>query len=156
MANQINHFNILIIEDDDDHAEIMEFYIKESNKDVSVNRLDDGEKAMQYILNIIKNEPNLSSLPNLIFLDLKLPKFDGHEILEKIKKNPFLKQTPVIVFTSSNSNLDVERALENNANSYIVKPIEQNKFKEIINLIITYWQSNERMTLNRDYKDGNK
>jgi len=142
MENEHNQLSILIIEDDNDHADIIEFYIKEYSDDVLVNRLDDGEKAMQYIQ---RDGTDFSMVPHLIFLDLKLPKFDGHEILQKIKNNSSLKQIPVIIFTSSNSHVDVEKAFNNHANSYIVKPIDPGRFKEVIWLIISYWKSNERI-----------
>ncbi len=142
MENQQAQFNILLIEDDDDHAEVMEFYIKEVAGNVTLNRIEDGEKAIQFIRG---NEDNFNALPNLILLDLKLPKFDGHEILREIKSSPLLKQIFVIIFTSSNSDKDVETALKNHANSYIVKPVELNGFREIVELIVKYWKSNERI-----------
>ncbi len=174
MNNKKEQFNILLVEDNDDHAEIIEFYIKEYSDNTTVHRIDDGEKAIEYIkrqaaatersyrsdeqtenssqkdkllqCNSIKEfEKGNNSHPHLIILDLKLPKYDGHEVLQEIKKSRNFKKIPVVIFTTSNSSLDIGKALYHSANSYILKPIEQNKFKEVLGMIIAYWKMNERV-----------
>lgn len=142
MENPKKQFEVVIVEDDYDHAEIMKFYIKEACENVSVVHLNSGSAAMQHFTKI---ETGSSLAPHLIMLDLKLPMFDGHEILQEIKKNPFLKQIPVVIFTTSNARSDIKKALENHANSYILKPIEESGFKDIIKPIINYWKLNEVM-----------
>ncbi len=142
MEKQKDTFDVLLIEDDDDHAEVIEFYITESFSYTGVKRIYDGERAMAYIK---EHENGMNSLPDVILLDLKLPRFDGHEILVELKRSHRLKQIPVVVFTTSNSHSDVEKALKNCANSYIVKPMEPEKFKEVIKMIIAYWKLNERI-----------
>lgn len=133
---------IVLVEDDKDHAEIIEFYIKKASVHASVKHLGDGETTMRYLQRM---ETNAALIPDLIILDLKIPKYDGHDILQRIKNNPSLKQIPVIVFTTSNACADREKALNNHANSYIVKPIDEHGFKEIIAPIIRYWELHERM-----------
>jgi len=128
---------ILLIEDDDDHAEIIEFYIQENSSDYDIVRLADGKLALDYI-------KELQTDPWLILLDLKVPKFDGHEILKYIKSNDTIKHLPVVVFTTSNSDKDITSALELGANSYLVKPTDPDEFLQNIALLLAYWKINKR------------
>lgn len=140
MKHKQRQLEIVLVEDDKDHAEIIAFYLKEASAYVSVKHLDDGETTMRYLQRM---ETDAALIPDLIILDLKIPKYDGHDILQRIKNHPSLKQIPVIIFTTSNACADREKALNNHANSYIVKPIEEYGFKEIIAPIIKYWELHE-------------
>lgn len=142
MENLKKPFKVVIIEDDEGHAEITEFYIREACENMSVVHLHNGNDAMKYIAKI-KSDSSLE--PVLIILDLKMPMFDGHQVLQKIKRSPSLMHIPVIIFTTSNAQTDIEEAFNNHANSYIVKPIEESGFKDIIKPIINYWKLNEVM-----------
>ncbi len=137
MNQQPSKRTILLIEDNDDHAEIIQFYIEEYAEDIEVARLSDGKLAIDHILKVNKkhNEP----YPWLILLDIKLPKYDGHEVLQRLKAMPLLTEVPVVVFTTSNSNKDIEDALKEGANSYIQKPMEPDGFATVISKIIDYW-----------------
>ena len=88
MKNNQRQLEIILIEDDKDHAEIIEFYLKDACKHASVKRLDDGEKTMRYLQRM---ETEATLIPDLIILDLKIPKYDGHDILQRIKNHPSLK-----------------------------------------------------------------
>lgn len=83
--------------------------------------------------------PEKSPLPNLILLDLRLPKIDGMEVLKKIKKTEGLSQIPVVVLTISEAEKDVARAYENFVNSYLVKPLDFEKFSQLIEVMVFYW-----------------
>ncbi|MCW5200668.1 response regulator, partial [Desulfobulbus sp. F4] len=131
---------LLLVEDSDDHAELTEFYIKDCCPEIEVSRLRDGAEAMAYIE---KTEAAGQSLPWLVLLDLKLPKYDGHEVLARIKRSIRLAKIPVVIFSTSNSGKDIERALNSHANSYIVKPMESNKYGEVISEMLHYWELNE-------------
>lgn len=137
---------ILLIEDDDDHAELAEFYITDSFSEIEVTRLRDGEEAMNCVAELETGE---RSLPWLILLDLKIPKYDGHEILAKIKSSTKLLKCPVVMFTTSNSNKDIEKALELNANSYVLKPTEAGGYGEVLQEIINYWKLDQHQVLNQ-------
>ena len=128
---------VLLVEDSDDHAELAEFYINDYNTDISVNRLHDGAQAMSYLERIEGAE---LALPWLVLLDLKIPKYDGHEILARIKKSDRLAKIPVVIFSTSSSNKDIMQALDNHANSYIVKPMEVDRYGEVISEILRYWE----------------
>lgn len=131
---------LLLIEDNDDHAELAEFYIRDCGPQFQVSRLRDGAEAMTYIEQAGRAE---QSLPWLVLLDLKLPKYDGHEVLSKFKKSKSLAKVPVVIFSTSNSGKDIEQALNNHANSYIVKPMETDKYGEVISEMLHYWELNE-------------
>ena len=74
---------------------------------------------------------------------MKLPKYDGHEILNRIKSSKRLAGIPVVIFSTSNSGKDIKRALSSYANSYIVKPMEADQYGEVINEILQYWELNQ-------------
>jgi len=132
---------ILLIEDNEDHAEITQFYINEYADDIEVIWLSDGKIAIDHILEINGNSKRI--YPWLILLDINLPKYDGHEVLLRLKSNQSLKEIPVVMFTTSNSNQDIETALKGGANSYIQKPIEPDEFASTIAKIIDYWSLNQ-------------
>ena len=131
---------LLLIEDSDDHAELAEFHINDYNEDIFVNRLHDGAEAMSYLESLEQSD---QSLPWLVLLDLKLPKYDGHEILAKIKKSARLAEIPVVIFSTSNSGKDIKHALAAYANSYIVKPMEADQYGAVISDILRYWEMDQ-------------
>jgi len=95
----------------------------------------DGEEALTYF----KRWDEGDKLPVVILLDLKLPKVSGLEILEKIKKHPKYNSIPVVVLTSSTEDTDIKRAYQLGVNSYIVKPVDFDKFMEVAEHIEIYW-----------------
>ena len=95
----------------------------------------DGEEALAYIERWETGEP----LPVFILLDLKLPKISGLEVLRRIKQHPKFSSIPVIVLTTSAEDHDIEVAYRLGCNSYIVKPVEFNKFMEVAAQVEVYW-----------------
>lgn len=95
----------------------------------------DGEEAVSWIDRWDKGEP----LPNIILMDLKLPKIGGLEVLRRFKKQPKLKLIPIVVLTSSSQDKDISTAYEYGANSYIVKPVDFDKFVSVAAEIEIYW-----------------
>lgn len=132
---------LLLVEDNDDHAELAEFYITDYSDRIRVERLHDGAEAMRY-LEQMEGVPE-QHLPWLVLLDLKLPKYDGHEILTRIKSSRRLAGVPVVIFSTSNAGKDIRQALENYANSYIVKPMEADRYGEVLCEILQYWELNQ-------------
>jgi CheY-like chemotaxis protein len=95
----------------------------------------DGEEALAYIKRWEAGEP----APVFIMLDLRLPKVDGLEVLRCLKKHPTFSSIPVIVLTTSAEDSDIQQAYRLGCNSYIVKPVEFNKFMEVASQIEVYW-----------------
>ncbi|MCF8358984.1 MAG: response regulator [Prolixibacteraceae bacterium] len=126
---------ILLVEDNpvDLDLTMRAFSMRRLTNPVEVAR--DGEEALAYIEKWEKGDP----LPVVVLLDLKLPKTDGLEVLEVIKKHPVFKTIPVVVLTTSSESNDVKRAYELGVNSYIVKPVDFEKFLEVAEHIELYW-----------------
>ena len=124
---------ILLVEDDPDHELLTIRALKRSNiaNDVSVAR--DGEEAV----NMLFREGAL--LPQVILLDLKLPKIDGLEVLRRIRESAATRMLPVVVLTSSDEERDVVRSYQLGVNSYIRKPVNFNDFAEATRQLGMYW-----------------
>jgi len=132
----MNQVQVLLVEDN--AGDIL--LIKEAFEDVKVNEikvLRDGEKAINYL---DQNEEFRDSvLPDLIILDINLPRKSGHEVLKFIKYNEKLKAIPVIMLTTSSSDNDIAKSYENYVNCYITKPVEGDEFLKAITTIENFW-----------------
>ena len=124
---------ILLVEDDPDHELLTIRALKKSNiaNDVRVAR--DGEEA----INMILGDEELR--PQVILLDLKLPKLDGLEVLRRIRENEATRMLPIVVLTSSDEERDVVRSYKLGVNSYIRKPVNFNDFAEATRQLGLYW-----------------
>ncbi|MGE5498421.1 MAG: response regulator [Syntrophothermus sp.] len=137
-----SRISIMLVEDNDDHAELIMRAFSEVGNNLSIIRFSDGEAALSYLFG---DDPgNSVPLPHLILLDLRLPKVDGIEVLKKIKGNQNTRIIPVVILTSSDSDLDVVRAYSNYVNSYLVKPIDYNRFFSLMDQINNYWINSNR------------
>ncbi len=132
------YITILLIEDNEDHAELVKRSFEENVVANKLIHLKDGAEAENYLFNSeeMKDKKNY---PNLILLDLRLPKVDGLEILKRIKTNDKLKNIPVVVLTSSQAEKDLITAYSNFANSYLVKPLDFYKFTNMMKTLGFYW-----------------
>lgn len=139
MSN-IEEIEILLIEDNIYDAELAIDALKKNKLANRIEHLIDGEVALDYIFGRNNFEVRTKKqMPKVILLDIKLPKVNGLEVLKKLKSNDLTKCIPVIMLTSSNQEPDIEEAYGLGANSYIVKPVEFNKFIESIKNIGFYW-----------------
>jgi len=128
---------ILLVEDNPDDVLITQRAWKKGCIRNPLHVVNNGEEALLYLQK--KGKYIEASTPCLILLDLKMPKIDGFEVLENIKKDEVLKSVPVIVLTSSDRSKDVKDAYQLGCNSYIVKPIDFDKFINAILEIKEYW-----------------
>lgn len=127
--------HILLVEDNpmDVDLALRAFQRRKLTNIVDIAR--DGEEALAWMARIDAGEPE----PAVILLDLKLPRVDGHEVLRAYKSHPRMKHIPIVVLTTSAAGDDVRRAYELGANSYIVKPVDFDKFVEMASQIDLYW-----------------
>lgn len=141
---------ILLIEDNDDHAELVARCFEHHNISNKMYRISDGEAAIEFLQHTGSYTDIASNpLPHLILLDLRLPKIDGLNVLKYIKDDPDLKKIPVVILTSSDSQNDIQNSYSHYANSYLVKPIDFDKFKKMMDDIGIYWLSwNKNAELN--------
>jgi two-component system response regulator len=131
---------ILIVEDSQDDKDLSLRAFKKSNVQAMVVVLQDGAEALDYMncTGAYSEKPPFE-VPDLILLDLKLPKIDGKEVLEAFRNNKIFKLIPVIVLSSSGERNDLNDCYALGVNSYIKKPIDFKHFLEIIELTIHYW-----------------
>jgi len=133
---------ILLVEDNPVDVDLTLRAFKKQNLTNPINIARDGEEA----INWIKRWEDGDDIPVVILLDLKLPKYSGLEVLKELKSHPIFQTIPVVVLTSSAEDADVEAAYKLGANSYIVKPVDFDKFVEIAGQIELYWN-----VLNKPY-----
>lgn len=129
--------NILLIEDNEGDVLLTREALENANGIGELEVKKNGELAINYLSEIIKNRSN--ALPDLIFLDINLPKKNGHEVLQFIKENEQLKFLPVIMLTTSSSNFDVFNSYNNQANCFIMKPVDIHSFMDTIGKTIEFW-----------------
>lgn len=129
--------SFLLIEDDPDHAHLIRRSLENNRVANQVEHVKNGAEALEYLFHqgIYKDK----SLPDVILLDLKLPKVDGHEVLRRIKNDEQLKVIPVVILTTSAAETDREKAYKEYANSYLVKPLDFNSFKKMADELNLYW-----------------
>ncbi len=126
---------ILLVEDNEGDIVLTSEAFEECSCKAEVIIARNGKEA----INILFNEDNESTLPDLILLDINLPLLNGHEVLKKSKENNNTKHIPVTILTTSSSVNDINLTYENFANSFITKPADINEFFETINALSTYW-----------------
>jgi two-component system, response regulator len=131
---------ILLVEDNPDDVELTRLALKKSRVANKLVVVIDGQEALDYIFcqnNFADRDPN--DLPEVILLDLKLPRLDGLEVLKRIRANPATRLLPVVILTSSSADKDLCSSYEQGANSYVTKPVDFQQFSEAIQYLGLYW-----------------
>ena len=139
MKTENRKLHILLVEDSASDTMLIRRSFARSKLDHTLYCVEDGEKAIAFLKR--DGEYQQVTRPDLIILDLNLPRLDGREVLAKIKEDPDLKRIPVIVLTTSNAEQDIMRSYELHANCYIVKPFDVYDFLQIANFIEQFWLS---------------
>lgn len=131
---------ILLVEDDLAHAEIVRRNLKDFRVANRIIHVEDGQAALDYLTRRgAYTDPNANPRPDLILLDLRLPKVDGLEVLKRIKEDSDLRAIPTVVLTTSSAESDVVKAYDNGAGSYLVKPVDFGKFARLLDSFGFYW-----------------
>ena len=133
-------FTILHVEDDPNDVLLVERAMKKSNTVAVLKAVSDGDKAVSYL----KGEEGFGNreqhpLPDLVLLDLKMPRKSGLEVLTWIREQTHFKRLPVVIFTSSKHEQDINRAYDLGANSYLVKPVGFDMLVDLVKLLHQYW-----------------
>ncbi|MDD5142037.1 response regulator [Methanoregula sp.] len=135
-------FHILLVEDNEDHAELVLRGMRDQQVANTIHYVPDGEKALDYLFTRgAYSDPEKNPRPNLVLLDLRLPRVDGLDVLKAIKSTPELLRIPVVVLTSSEAENDIAQSYDYHANSYIVKPLDFKSFSRLMKDLGTYWMS---------------
>jgi two-component system response regulator len=131
---------ILLVEDDSDDLTLTLFALKKNNLANRIHVARDGEEALDFLFcRGAHASRNPEALPRVIFLDLKLPKVDGLQVLREIKNHPRTKSIPVVVMTSSTEREDVITGYQLGVNSYVQKPVDFERFQQLIGQLGLYW-----------------
>jgi chemotaxis family two-component system response regulator Rcp1 len=128
---------ILLVEDNLGDARLAEEALKESKVRNNLHHVENGVEAMRFLHR--QAEYAHVPPPDLILLDLNLPKKDGREVLAEIKEDPELRLVPVVVLTTSEAERDLVKSYDLHANAYIVKPIDLDRFIDVVQAIENFW-----------------
>ncbi|MEO6067434.1 MAG: response regulator [Gemmatimonadota bacterium] len=132
MAGKTTDVEILLVEDDDADLELTLHALKQHRLANRIHVARDGEEALRFF-------ENGGRVERLVLLDLKLPKVSGLQVLERLRADERYRTLPIVVLTSSREEPDIERCYALGVNSYIVKPVEFEKFSEAVGKVGLYW-----------------
>ncbi|HLB70393.1 MAG: response regulator [Candidatus Methanoperedens sp.] len=136
----LNEVEILLVEDNPYDVELTLTALKENNLTNKVHVLNDGAEALEFVFATGAHaQRNIKNIPKVMLLDLKLPKVNGLEVLRKMKSDERTKKIPVVILTSSQEERDVMESYNLGVNSYIIKPIDFNKFIDAVAKLSLYW-----------------
>ena len=131
----MNKVDIFLVEDNEDFSFLIEKAIDHINKDLSIKIVDNGLTALE----VLKHYDQESTRPRIILLDLNLPGLSGLDLLREIKGIEFLKQVPIILFTTSDNPKDVRAATEYGANAYVTKPQGYVALIDCLRSLFNFW-----------------
>ncbi|MBI2487468.1 MAG: response regulator [Deltaproteobacteria bacterium] len=138
--SDINEVEILLVEDNPNDEELTLRALRKHNLANRVHVVRDGAEALEFVFATgAYTDRKVENRPEVILLDLKLPKVDGLEVLRRIKSDERTKMTPVVVLTSSKEDRDIVESYKLGVNSYIVKPVDFDKFLQAVSQLGLYW-----------------
>lgn len=136
----VEEANILLVEDNPTDAELTMRALKKNNLANQLVWVKDGAEALEFIFATGRySERNVDNFPKLILLDLRMPKVDGLEVLQKIKADERSRRIPVVVLTSSQEDRDIVESYKLGVNSYVSKPVEFDDFINAVSTLGFYW-----------------
>ncbi|GAB3281412.1 response regulator [Larkinella harenae] len=135
-------FNVLIVDDDEDDQFLIQLAFQQTSEKFRLQFASDGTQVLERI-----RKPTF--LPDLILLDLNMPTISGFDVLKQIKNSPRYRHIPVIILSTSDSEIDINRCYELGANTFMVKPSSQNELRDLANLVRQYWFSMARIPTRR-------
>lgn len=133
----LNFVDILLVEDNPGDIRLTQEALKEYKVKVNLHVVMDGEEALDYLHK--RGKYIGASTPDLVLLDLNLPKKDGREVLAEVKQDPVLRTIPIVVLTISKADRDILEAYHLQANCYITKPLDFNKFIDVVKQLESFW-----------------
>jgi len=136
----MENIEILLVEDNPNDEELTLYALRKNNISNHIQVVHDGEEALEYLFCTgAFADRQINDPPKVVLLDLKLPKVDGLEVLERIKADARTRTVPVVVLTSSKEERDIVESYQLGVNSYIVKPVDFEQFNEAVRHMGLYW-----------------
>jgi CheY-like chemotaxis protein len=139
MDNSNKYFNIVIAEDDEDDYLLIAETLRTVETIGFIHWVKDGEELLKFLDDCDSSDESQGRKPNLIILDLNMPKKDGRETLYELKSHPQRKSIPVVILTTSQAESDISQAYQLGANSFIQKPFKYSDFKLTMEVLQDYW-----------------
>ena len=137
------HIEVLLVEDSPGDVRLTQEALREANRDIRLHVASDGVEAMAFLL---REGPHARApRPDLILLDLNLPKMDGREVLAQIKAHDSLKRIPTIILTTSESEADISKSYQLQANCYLSKPVQLDAFESLVTSINDFWLTKAKL-----------
>ena len=133
----LESIEILVVEDDLGDVELIKESLKMSKFKVVLSHVFDGQECMEYLRK--QGKYKAVNKPDVILLDLNLPKKDGRQVLAEMKSDPTLKTIPVVILTTSDNEVDIYKTYELGANCFVTKPVDFQQIKKIVNEIAEFW-----------------
>ena len=136
---------LVVVEDNSNDLDLLLHAIRKAGLPRRIQALRDGAEALEFMFCEGKYaDRDISEVPKVILLDLKLPKIDGLEVLKRLKSDDRTRTIPVVMFTSSRQRGDVEEGYKSGANSYVVKPVNSEAYSQVVTQLKQYWlETNE-------------
>ncbi len=141
----IEKVRVLLVEDSQADVRLVKEILFDENITIDLHVARDGEEAMEFLLEKLVSSSR--SLPDLVILDLNLPRKDGRQVLAEIKQHPDLCSMPVLVLTTSKSPEDIQNSYKLNANCYVTKPLDLDQFVDLIKAMDEFWFSSVKFPL---------
>jgi two-component system, chemotaxis family, response regulator Rcp1 len=134
--NGLDAITVLMVEDDPDDVYLTQEALRESRLRMNLHVVNDGVEAMKYLRG---EHGHARRRPDLVLLDLNLPRMDGREVLMEIKQDPALTDIPVVILTTSKAEEDIAASYRQHANCYVSKPVDIQQFRSVVASIENFW-----------------
>ncbi|GAB3510647.1 response regulator [Spirosoma knui] len=145
MHRKPTNMTILIADDDTDDRLFMDQALRQNGYTQAVHFVEDGEELMEYLRHQGRYNASNAPWPNLLILDLNMPRKNGFQALEEIKDDPKLRRLPVVVMTTSSADEDVVKTYNLGVNSFVTKPFNFNRLVEMVGALKTYWMDTVKL-----------
>ena len=137
MRDPTTPIHVLMVEDSPTDVELTLLALEDAKVRVDLAVVGDGKEALEYLRREGRHEG--APRPDVVLLDLNLPKLDGHQVLEAIRADESLTLIPVVVLTTSDADQDIEEAYRNRANAYVQKPVDFEQLVKVVQMIDGFW-----------------
>ena len=137
MKEESRPIKVLLVDDDPEDIELTMEVMKMTNLTLNIDAAKDGIEALEYLEQAASKKNQ--ELPDLILLDLNMPRMNGHEVLERIKKHKDFMKIPVVILTTSKSETDIAGSYERGVSCYITKPVGLSEFQQVVEAINNFW-----------------